>query len=40
MAKVLRCPKCNGTDAIYNIPLKRTVCPNDNTPLNDFVSGN
>jgi hypothetical protein len=37
MAKVYRCPKCNNSDIVWDVGLKRYVCPKDKTPLIDFI---
>ncbi len=40
MAKVYRCPKCNNSDIVWDVGLKRYVCPKDKTPLIDFIPTN
>ena len=37
MAKVYRCPKCNNSDIVWDVGLKRYVCPKDKTLLIDFI---
>jgi len=37
MAKIYRCPKCNNSEFVWDVRLKRYVCPKDKTPLSDFI---
>lgn len=38
MGKEYHCPKCNGTEVIWDRGLRKFICPKDKTRLNEFKS--
>jgi ribosomal protein S27E len=34
--KALTCPKCEGTEAVYNYGKKKILCEDCGTPLSEF----
>jgi len=36
MGKTYRCPNCSGTEIVWDRGLRKTVCPKDRTPVDNY----
>ncbi len=37
MGNAYHCPNCNGTEITWDYTLRKSVCPKDKTPVNDYT---